>query len=71
MNLYNNLIISLLFTIIAISTAIITPNAFRAIEKAKIVEAAENFKAFKNATYPHSLPTLKNFSLRRIKVWYN
>ena len=37
--------------IIAILAAIIAPNAFRAIEKAKIAEAAGDFKAFKNAAY--------------------
>jgi len=37
--------------IIAILAAIIAPNAFRAIEKAKISTAIADFKANKNAVY--------------------
>ncbi|MBU1113377.1 MAG: type II secretion system protein GspG, partial [Candidatus Omnitrophica bacterium] len=37
--------------IIAILAAIIAPNAFRAIEKAKITRAAADFRVLKNAAY--------------------
>ena len=39
--------------IIAILAAIIAPNAFKAIEKAKITQAIADFKTFKNSLYAY------------------